>query len=248
MMNDERAVPRSDDLAYPVIERSTELKDRSVKICGLQDPKHARAAVAAGADLVGFVFAPARRQVTGEVARASVAAARDEAGRRGIQAVGVFVNATAGEINRIASYADLDLVQLHGDESAEMLEAVERPVVKALRLPRDTSLETATRLFERYRVASRPPIAFLVDGYSELGSGGEGVQADWSLATLLARSYRVVLAGGLNARNVASAIRAVQPIGVDVSSGVETDGRKDVDKIWSFVQAARAALTSLPPV
>ena len=95
-----------------------------IKIDGLREPEHAAAAVGAGADLIGFIFAPARRQVTAEAARVCIAAARAEHPTRPVLAVGVFVNATAAEISAVARGSGIDVVQLHGDEAPELLDAI----------------------------------------------------------------------------------------------------------------------------
>ena len=212
-----------------------------VKICGLREPVHARAAVAAGADLLGFIFAPARRRVTAADARSCVGAARDEAGTRRILTVGVFVDATAADMNAAAAMAGLDLLQLHGEEPPELLADLDRPVVKALRPRAGTSPQEAESVIERYLAARNAPVAFLVDGYDPISAGGQGVRADWRLAADLAGNRPLFLAGGLDPDNVASAIAAVRPLAVDVSSGVETAGVKDQSKIEAFVLTAKRA-------
>jgi len=220
------------------------LPPHSVKICGLREPDHARAAVAAGADLLGFIFAPARRQVTAEIARMCIEAARAEAGGRPVLTVGVFVDASIGAMNATASEAGLDLLQLHGDEPPSQLSRLDRPAIKALRSPAGTTVAAVEAEIARYRTAIVHPVAWLIDGFREGASGGEGIRADWALGAALTKVGPMLLAGGLDASNVAEAIAAVHPIGVDVSSGVETDGRKDAAKIAAFVSAAKRALVS----
>jgi phosphoribosylanthranilate isomerase len=212
-----------------------------VKICGLREPEHAAVAAAAGADLLGFIFAPARRQVTPAEARTAIAAARSAAGPRGILAVGVFVDAAADAVNDTAATAMLDLVQLHGNEPAAMIEELIVPALKVFRPRPGDDPDEIEKEIERYLSAPRPPVAVVVDGYSERGAGGEGVGADWSTAARLAVGRPFVLAGGLTPENVGEAIERVSPTGVDVSSGVETDGIKDPRRIATFVSAARAA-------
>ena len=212
----------------------------AIKVCGLREPADAAAAAAAGADLIGFIFAPARRRVTPDQAASAIMAARG-ATTRPVLAVGVFVDADPEEINRTAADADLDLVQLHGDEDPALLAALSRPAVKAIRpRPGESSAVVAGRM-EGYLGADRPPVAFLVDGWDERAPGGTGVRADWTLAADLAARYPVLLAGGLTPENVPEAILEVTPLGVDVSSGVETDGAKDHAKIAAYVAAARRA-------
>jgi phosphoribosylanthranilate isomerase len=241
-----RPIAATEEGAVPSLQRigAARLPTNPVKICGLREPAHARAAVRAGADLLGFVFAPARRQVTAAVVRACVEAARDEAGSRPILAVGVFVDASPAEMNAIVAEADLDLLQLHGEEAPETLASLDRPAIRALRLPPGTPLAEAEERIARSLDAAVAPIAFLLDGFSARTAGGEGVRADWSVAAALARRYPLLLAGGLDPGNVAAAVATARPLGVDVSSGVESDGVKDGAKIAAFVAAAKRALAA----
>jgi phosphoribosylanthranilate isomerase len=212
-----------------------------VKICGLRDPEHAAAAATAGADLIGFIFAPARRQVSATVARTCVEAARAAAVDRTLCAVGVFVDASPSEIAGIAQVAGLDAVQLHGTERPELIQSLPVPALKVLR-PRPNSTSAAViNEINRYRSAVTPPVGFLVEGYSEHASGGAGARADWEIAAEVSAESPILLAGGLDPENVGAAVRLVRPLGVDVSSGVEIDGIKDSTLIAQFIRAARAA-------
>ncbi len=212
-----------------------------VKICGLREPEHAAAAARAGADLIGFVFAPARRQVTASIARSCIAAAREVAVSRTLVAVGVFVDAAPAEIAGIAKDAGLDAVQLHGTESPETIRNLSLPVIKALRPQPKSTSGTLLSEIHHYQSAPVPPVGILVDGYSEQASGGTGARADWSLAAEICTESPILLAGGLDPENVGDAIQRVRPLGVDVSSGVEIDGIKDSALITQFVLAARTA-------
>jgi phosphoribosylanthranilate isomerase len=216
----------------------------AVKIDGLRRPEHARAAVLAGADLVGFIFAPARRRVTPEEARACLDAARDAAGDRTVLGVGVFVDAPAAEVNAVVDAAGLDLVQLHGDEPPDLLAQLTRPTLKAFRPRAGSNPREVEAAFGRYRAVGNAPLVFLLDGYSPHAAGGEGVRADWAVAAEMARHDPVMLAGGLTPGNVAEAIARVRPLAVDVSSGVETDGVKDPAKVAAFVAAAKGAFAA----
>ena len=216
----------------------------AVKIDGLRDPAHARAAVLAGADLVGFILAPARRRVTPEEARACLEAARAAAGARSVLGVGVFVDAPATEVNAVADAVGIDVVQLHGEESPDFLAKLTRPALKAFRPTEESSTREVVAAFARYRAVANAPIAFLLDGYSPRAAGGEGVRANWGVAAEAARGDQVMLAGGLTPENVAEAIALVRPLAVDVSSGVETDGVKDPAKVAAFVAAAKRAFAS----
>jgi phosphoribosylanthranilate isomerase len=212
-----------------------------VKIDGLREPEHAAVAAAAGADLIGFIFAPARRQVTAAVARSCIAAARENALGRNVLAVGVFVDAEPSEMVRIAHEAGIDAVQLHGAEPPETLQQLPVPVLKALRPKPGTSATDILTEINRYRSTSTPALGIVVDGYAEGIAGGTGARADWRLASEIAAACPILLAGGLNPRNVGAAIRQVRPLGVDVSSGVEIDGVKAPGQIKAFIRAARQA-------
>jgi phosphoribosylanthranilate isomerase len=220
-----------------------------VKICGLREPEHALAAAEAGADFVGLVFAESRRRVTTEQGRAIVAALGEPlAASRGqgaphIEAllrrkrplvVGVFAGADAETINRTAEAAGLDLVQLSGDESWETCDRLSRPVLKTAKVKDGTSAEEI--------IATLGPGAVpLLDTHAEGALGGTGRRFDWEVAAEVARRFPIVLAGGLAPENVSEAVRRVRPWAVDVSSGVETDGVKDVEKMRAFVAAVGEA-------
>jgi phosphoribosylanthranilate isomerase len=203
-----------------------------VKICGITNEADAAAAVAAGADALGFVFHPASpRHVAAAVVSQIV--------RRlpaPVLAVGVFVNATAEEVRRIAVACGLGAVQLHGEEPPELCAALAPlKLWKAFRLRDEASLTTLPRY---------PVDAWLLDAYSAKAPGGTGERFDWELAVRAKALGRpIVLAGGLTPDNVAAAVRQVQPWGVDVSSGVEAaPGQKDHARVRAFVQAVRAAV------
>jgi phosphoribosylanthranilate isomerase len=227
----------------PQQERLSRLFARGgvVKVCGLREPEHAAAAAAAGADLIGFIFAPARRQVTPAAARACIDAARNAAPERTVLAVGVFVDAPLSEMTRIVEEAGIDALQLHGDEPPEALQNLAVPAVKAIRPRPGTDAARVAADINRYRWGASPPIGILVDGYTEEVSGGSGERADWRLARELGASFPILLAGGLDSENVGAAIREVRPLGVDVSSGVEIDGVKAAARIEEFIHSARQA-------
>ncbi len=231
--------------AVALTGRSLNLGSGLVKICGLRQPEHAVAAALTGADLLGFIFAPSRRQVTPEVAGAAIAAARRAVPVGGPLAVGVFVDADAAEINRAALIAGLDMIQLHGDEPPELLGALERPVMKVVRPRSGMTLEEVDAYFRRYETVANAPVLYMVEGYSPTAAGGTGARADWSLARELAANWPVNLAGGLDPDNVGKAIRAVRSRVVDVSSGIERDGVKDPNLIAAFITDAKQAFGSL---
>jgi len=204
-----------------------------VKICGLRSPEHLLVAAAAGADYVGLVFAPSRRQVSLSTAQRLVATLRD-AGYT-TQVVGLFVNESAHTIAATVATCGLDVVQLHGTESYDIVaELPVMPIWRALRLNGSTD-EAA------WLTAGDARITPLVDApITATQFGGTGESADWNAATALAKQRRIVLAGGLTPGNVRTAIQQVAPWGVDVSSGVERAGYKDNGLIAAFIDLAKS--------
>ncbi len=201
-----------------------------VKLCGIRTLEHARAAVEAGVNYIGFVLAPGyRRRVAPEVVREITSTL----GRGKTRYVGVFVDPDPEEAGHVARYAGLDLVQLSGDESVDDLRAVGMPVLKVVHVRSETDLLARV---ERYADVAEMVV---LDTHNPTARGGTGETFDWRLATRAAREYPVMLAGGLTPENVREAIEVVAPKAVDVSSGIETDGEKDPTKIAAFVRAAR---------
>ena len=196
-----------------------------IKICGIRDPETALAAVEAGADAIGLVFAPSRRRVTLEQARRIIQVLPPFIAR-----VGVFVDEDLTRVREIADAGRLDAVQLHGSETPEYAAALPLPVIKAIRVRNAASIDG----MGAYRVA-----AFLLDSFEPELAGGTGKPFTWALAAGLGAPAPLILAGGLTPENVGEAIQTVRPYGVDVSSGVETDGRKDPGKIRAFIAAVR---------
>lgn len=192
-----------------------------VKICGLSALEPAIAAVEAGAQALGFVFAPSSRQVTPKAVRQIVQELPPFVAK-----VGVFVNADRGMVAETAEYCRLDVLQFHGQETPDYCQGWRQPIIKAFRV-RDRSFLDE---LPRYQVA-----AYLLDAYVPGKMGGTGTSFNWELAREAKRFGPIILAGGIRADNVGPAIRLVDPFAVDVSSGVETDGRKDLQKIKSFM-------------
>lgn len=208
-----------------------------VKICGLRELDHARVAMDAGADALGFVLAAGKRKVSPRV----VAAIRDELGAAAPTIVGVTINETADALNRLTEAAGLDMVQLHGDESPELIRELSVPCVKALRFPAGTSVDAALEIVDAWLASDHPAARVIVEGHAPTGEyGGTGTRADWALAAEIARRYPIILAGGLAPANVREAITAVHPAGVDVSSGVELATHKHPALIRRFIAEARA--------
>jgi phosphoribosylanthranilate isomerase len=180
--------------------------------------------------------------VTAEVAHACILAARQF--KPDILACGVFVNAPVEEIAATVRDAGLDLVQLSGSEPAEFAAQLPVPATKVFHPKPEYAADDVVREISAYQSAKTPPVAFLLDAFSTRGAGGTGEKVDWGLAAAVTARVPVVLAGGLDPENVAEAIRMVRPHGVDVSSGVEIEGRKSSERIHAFVAAARAAFAA----
>jgi phosphoribosylanthranilate isomerase len=198
-----------------------------VKVCGICDAGAARAAVEAGADLIGFHFCSSRRRVSPEEALAIVDGL-DGLDRRP-RLVGVFIDQPEAEVAQVAEFVGLDLVQLHGSEEPGF--ASPRPVLKALKV-RDGVVPDA----------SGWPDPILLDSWSPDQRGGTGRPWDWEAAAQVVASRRVFVAGGLNPGNVGEVVRRLRPHGVDVSSGVESAVRvKDAERVRAFVQAVEDA-------
>ncbi|UCD22450.1 MAG: phosphoribosylanthranilate isomerase [Chloroflexota bacterium] len=209
-----------------------------IKICGIRDKANALAAVRAGADYIGLVFAPGQRQVTPPSAREIASAVKKISTTTRV--VGVFVNAPVFQINEIADFCALDVVQLSGDESWEYCRKIANPVIKAVRIGQQSlddlyiELSTASKLLTGHRFIT------LLDSQVEGKYGGTGESFNWDLAQQIARKFPVIIAGGLTPANVGQLVRDVQPWGVDVSTGVESNGLKDISKIRAFVKAVRS--------
>jgi phosphoribosylanthranilate isomerase len=150
--------------------------------------------------------------------------------------VGVFADQPLDDVNAIAEASGGDLVQLSGDENAEFVHGMSHPVVKAIHVDEQSDAMDLLDIAVEKRAA-----ALLLDTSSADARGGTGLTFDWDVAAELGKRVPFLLAGGLTPENVASAVEQVEPWGVDVSTGVETDGNKDVEKIRAFVRAAKGA-------
>ncbi len=215
-----------------------------VKICGIREIEHALVAIEAGADMLGLNFyPPSPRNVSIEEARAVHDAVRqaDPAGR--VRLVGLFVNESPKHMNDIAADVGLDLIQLSGDEPASVIAELDRPAIASIRIDSSGKSDEEGRFRELTTVN---PLAIMVDAHVPGLYGGTGTVADWFVAADFALRYPVILAGGLRPDTAADAVHRVKPFAVDVSSGVETDGVKDLLKIRAFIGAAKSATSLLP--
>lgn len=198
-----------------------------VKICGIQTVSAAKTAVDAGADFIGFVFAESSRKITPQAAN-KIAEQLPEK----IKKVGVFVNESPETMKDIAHFVGLDFLQLHGEETAAVAEQLPYRIIKAFGA-------NSIRLKE---IHSYPCDYYLIDSPRGKYRGGTGEPFDWQLLLDFGIDTRkLILAGGLSAENVSEAISIVKPIGVDVSSGVETDGKKDLRKIIHFINQVKTS-------
>lgn len=199
-----------------------------VKICGVTTLDDALACVDAGADAIGFNFWPRSRRHVAVAAAAAIAKRLPPT----VRTVGVFVDPTADEVDRAFASGAIDLAQLHGDEPPAFCARFAGRYIKAVRLRDEASL---------LRLGEYDCDLLLVDADTP-GYGGSGQRANVGLAHQAAAARRVLLAGGLTPDNVAAAVAAVRPYGVDVAGGVEREpGVKDWIKVAAFVAAAKRA-------
>ena len=206
-----------------------------IKICGLTNTEDALVALDAGADYLGFVmYAGSARANTAqslERIRATLPS--------GARVVAVFVNETPEEVARIASACDLAAVQIHGDEASPGFQSMPVPVWRAVHR-RDEAWQPAS--------ADWPAERYVVDAAPAGQYGGSGIESDFEAAANLARQNPLMLAGGLRPHNVTEAVKLVRPLGVDVSSGVESEpGRKDHGRIRDFIRNVKTADVEISP-
>lgn len=214
-----------------------------VKICGLTHPADVEAVNAARPDYAGFIFAPSQRRVSLEQA-----ARLTEQLEPAIQPVGVFVNASVETIWQAVESAGLAIVQLHGREDSSFRFWLRKRLPENVQVWQKISIpadpEAAVRRVAQWDKAIREqvrvfPDAWLLDTEVRGQAGGTGLVMPWDLLQVFCQAHPVILAGGLRPDNVASAVQLLQPYGVDCSSGVETDNRKDPQLIAAFCVEAR---------
>jgi phosphoribosylanthranilate isomerase len=215
-----------------------------IKICGITREQDLHAAVAAGADALGFVFYEKSPRYVTPQRYAELAAALPPF----VSAVALFVNATLAEVQAVLAAGPVGLLQFHGDETAAqcaaIAAAVQRPFMRAYRVRPDTTAADLLESESQYRAASPWFTSLLLDTWVD-AYGGAGKVFDWSVIPK-ELAPRVVLSGGLSVQNATSAVAQVRPFAVDISSGVEAaKGIKDARRIAAFIDAVRAADTPI---
>ncbi|MGS2747758.1 phosphoribosylanthranilate isomerase [Bacillus zanthoxyli] len=198
-----------------------------VKICGITDVETANRACEYGVDALGFVFAESKRKITPRLAKEII-----QEIPANVLKIGVFVNESVEEIQKIADECGLTHVQLHGDEDNHQIKRLNIPSIKVLGVTSEADMKNAQTYETDY---------ILFDSPKEKFRGGNGKKFSWALLEHMPKELRekTILAGGLNALNIEEAIRTIQPYMVDVSSGVETEGKKDLKKIKQFIKKAK---------
>ncbi len=193
-----------------------------VKICGILSEEAALCATEYGADALGFVFAESKREISLDHASSIISKIPKE-----IKKVGVFVNSSMERIIEVVTKTGIDMVQLHGNETPEFCRAIPYPMIKAFSIERMEDLEN---------IHEYPCEYILLDGPKGKYHGGNGIAFDWGvLSDFDFKDKKVILAGGLNPENVTAAILETKAHMVDVSSGVETNGEKDLEKVKTFL-------------
>lgn len=197
-----------------------------VKICGLMEKEHVEVAVQAGADAIGFVFAPSKRKITIDKARELAKGIPSE-----VWKIGVFVNATKEELLTAFQEVPLDFIQYHGQETPEFVRTNNVPSIKALSVHNEADVLQAKQYDTDFYLFDAPGTDY---------QGGSGEVFDWKLMEGNdIPTEKIILAGGLNPNNVKVAIEQIKPFMVDVSSGVERNGTKDIKLIQAFIRAVK---------
>ena len=212
-----------------------------VKICGLRSLEQALAAAEAGADFLGIVFEPnSSRYVSTEIAKHLVSNFSEIWTKNIPKWVGVFANQSLCDVNQILLECGLDLAQLSGNESKDFCRGVERPVIRVTHVPPDTHDDLVLHeIKSSLDEDNESGYISMLDTYKRGVGGGTGQIFNWELAEKIAQKSNFFLAGGLALGNISEAIHKVKPWGVDVSSGLETYGEKDIRKICEFIEYVR---------
>jgi phosphoribosylanthranilate isomerase len=209
------------------------------KICGITIVEDAIETAKLDVDIIGLVFADSKRRISLQIATDISVQLRRLQKRPAI--AGVFVNENPRVVNTIAYSCGLDIVQLSGDEDDKYCLDINYPIIKAIHVSVDMDAIALSQRLSYFSEGVREnPLICLLDTKSEVVFGGSGKAFNWDIVNEISHDFPVIIAGGLNPGNVSTLINRVRPLGVDVSSGVETDGLKDHEKIRSFVSAVRS--------
>ena len=202
-----------------------------IKICGIRRIEDIEIINKYNPDYIGFIFAESKRKISKEFCKELVDKLNSN-----IKTVGVFVNETADNILKIADYCNLDIVQLHGEESIEDCKIIGEyfEVWKAfsVKSSENNIREKLELNLEKYKNVTD---LYLLDAYSKVARGGTGEVFNWDIVSGLNKKYRIALAGGITPKNIVEAINLVNPEIIDISSGVETDGYKNEEKIKELI-------------
>ncbi|MCH2307555.1 MAG: phosphoribosylanthranilate isomerase [SAR202 cluster bacterium] len=219
----------------------------NVKICGLRTLSDATIAIQEGADFIGFVFVQnVTRQINVSTAKKIIKQTKKLLQPDAqLKFVGLFVNEQIDQINQIINECELDYVQLCGNETPTQWKSLNTNVIKQLKIP--PSIAEELTIDEEMIIRDAEMIyssgaKILIDADVQGKHGGTGVLSDWDLASKISAKYPVILAGGLTPRNVSNAIQVVNPWGVDVSSGVESNSQKDPEKIAQFIKNSKTLI------
>ncbi len=201
-----------------------------VKFCGCRCAQDVELAISAGADAFGMIFAPSPRAISLEEAQVIA-----RCGFSSIVPVGVFVNPSREDVEAVRGYFPNLVVQLSGEETPEFVAALPGTVIKAIHV--DSATESPETIGARCAAYAGATILF--DTRVAGTRGGSGQRFAWNVVAPIVRARRCIVAGGLTPENVGECVRTLRPFGVDVRSGIETDGRKDASKMTLFARAAR---------
>lgn len=191
-------------------------------------------------NMLGLVFAPSTRRITPQLAREISQKLKQKQHRPAL--VGIFVNEALQTVNDTAAYCGLDIVQFSGDERWDYCRKLEHPFIKVIHITGDsTSAGIIADLEAGYSSGLKRPFVCMLDCKSEGKYGGSGSSFNWNVAEKPSFLFPLIIAGGLHAGNVGMLLRHVRPAGVDVSSGVESNGKKDFVKVEEFVRVVRLA-------
>ncbi len=199
-----------------------------VKICGIRNLESAIVSINAGSDFLGFNFVKSSKRFIEPVIAKKII----EIIKRRTQTVGVFQDAKIDYINYLIDYLNLDLVQLHGNEEVGFINKIKIPVIKTISISNNLNNDKIIMDMRKYKVYS-----FLIDREKQ----GEGKMIDLKKAQIIAKKFPVFIAGALNTDNVLSVINTINPVGIDVASGIETNGNLDSEKVVKLIKQAKGA-------